>query len=1092
MPDEKDKKNEEELKVKSEKSKVEIEDNINIDTDKVEDSDEADNIKDNKSDDADDINDDDTDNTDSDDDKAKSEEPNLHEMNPEEIAHAESIFNFGKDNSVEEKTDFGMIKSRDLELEMQESYLDYAMSVIVARALPDVRDGLKPVHRRVMFSMHELGLTAKAKYRKSALVVGDVLGKYHPHGDIAVYDTLVRMAQHFSMRYTLVDGQGNFGSIDGDSAAAMRYTECRMSSLSDEMILDIEKDTVDFVANYDSTREEPRVLPAKVPNLLLNGSMGIAVGMATNIPPHNLGELVDGVSHLIDNPDCTVDDLMQFVKGPDFPTGAEIYGLSQIKSAYATGRGSIVMRAVSTIEELKKGGFRIIISALPYQVNKAELISKIADFVKEKKLDGISGLRDESDRNEGVRIVIELKSSAYPKKILNRLYELTLMQTSFHVNMLALIDGIQPRILTLKNVLEEYLKHRQIVVRRRTEYELRKAKERAHILEGLRIALAHIDEVIAVIKKSKARDDAKTALCAKFELSELQANAILDMRLSALAALEVQKIEDEYQALLKIIGELEAILASEKMILNIIKKELADVKKRFADPRRTQVFEQEIGKFRAEDLIPSEQVIVMLTKSNYIKRMPVSTYHSQIRGGKGVMGMETKEEDVIDHLLAANTHDDLLFFTDRGRIFQTKVYDIPSASRISKGQAVVNILQISPDEKVTAVIALDSTDKEKLKYFVMVTQKGVMKKSDISLYKNVRKTGIVAIKLNADDKLKWVKTTSGTDKIFIASSKGQSILFNEADARPMGRSAAGVRGIHLRGEDKVIGVDVVLPSLEDKGFVLVVLENGFGKRTPMKQFKIQLRGGMGIRVASVTARTGKVVATHVVYGEIADVILASKQGQVIRMDLGTVKILGRDTQGVTMMKLKPNDKVANVAVVPKSTEEFVQTTPGEKQAIAVLVQEDRPVQEVEKLEEFDAKAEIEKEVEEIKGEAQSEKEKPVESGKQKAESENKEEKEPKKEEKAEKIESKSDNGKLKTENAPLPEWAKAHKDTWREPSVTKLDPNIHIHNYTDKVDEKDEKSSVDLDKDGIVLPKTAKNPTLGGDDTNWWGGGDKK
>lgn len=989
---------------------------------------------------------DDSDTSDDSDEAGETKPVDLKTLNPEELAKEESIFNFGKDNSVEEKTPYGMIKSRDLELEMQESYLDYAMSVIVARALPDVRDGLKPVHRRVLFSMHELGLTAKAKYRKSALVVGDVLGKYHPHGDIAVYDTLVRMAQHFSMRYTLVDGQGNFGSIDGDSAAAMRYTECRMSSLSEEMLLDIEKDTVDYVANYDSTREEPRVLPAKVPNLLLNGSMGIAVGMATNIPPHNLGELVDGVTHQIDNPECTVDDLMEFVKGPDFPTGAEIYGLSQIKSAYATGRGSIVMRAESSIEELKRGGFRIVISSLPYQVNKAELISKIADLVKDKKLEGISGLRDESDRNEGVRIVVDLKANAYPKKILNRLYELTLMQTAFHVNMLALVDGIQPRILTLKNVFEEYIKHRQIVVRRRTEFELRKAKDRAHILEGLRIALANIDEVVAVIKKSSTRDVAKKSLCEKFELSEIQANAILEMRLSALAALEVEKIENEYQAIMKFVKELEEILASEGRILSIIKDELSDVKKRFADPRRTKVFEQEIGKFRAEDLIPSEQVIVMLTKSNYVKRMPVSAYHSQIRGGKGVLGMETKEEDVIDHLLAANTHDDLLFFTDRGRIFQTKVYDIPAASRISKGQAVVNILQISPDEKVTAMIALDNKDKEKLKYFVMVTERGVMKKSEIELYKNVRKTGIVAIKLSDGDKLKWVKTTSGTDKIFIASSKGQSILFAEADARPMGRSAAGVRGIHLRGDDKVIGVDVVLPTLQAKGFVLVVLENGFGKRTPMGQFKVQLRGGMGIRVASVTSRTGKVVATHVVYGEVADVILASKQGQIIRMDLGTVKILGRDTQGVTMMKLKPADKVANVAVVPKSTEEFVQTVGQDKQNVAVISQEDRPVQEMVNLDETSKEEDDDIVATEVKVK------------------------------------------KTKKAEPAVPEWATAHKDSWREPSVTKLDENIHVHNYQD-----DEKKSdkveikplpIEIDKDGVV---PAKHPTLGGDDVNWWG-----
>jgi DNA gyrase subunit A len=1126
MPEEKDDK-----KIETKEDEI-----INDQTDDSDDivADDSDDVKNDSDDDSAAAGDtDETDDTtsesddESDNDQPKKTSSNLSELNPEELAREEAIFNFGQDKGEEEKTVYGMIKMRDLELEMQESYLDYAMSVIVARALPDVRDGLKPVHRRVMYSMHELGLTAKAKYRKSALVVGDVLGKYHPHGDIAVYDTLVRMAQSFSMRYTLVDGQGNFGSIDGDSAAAMRYTECRMSGLTEEMLVDIEKNTVDFVPNYDSTREEPRVLPAKLPNLLLNGSMGIAVGMATNIPPHNLGELVDGVAYLIDHPDCNVEDLMEFVKGPDFPTGAEIYGLPQIKSAYSTGRGSIVMRAVSSIEELKRGGFRIVVSALPYQVNKAELISKIADLVKDKKLEGISGLRDESDRNEGVRIVIDLKANAYPKKILNRLYELTLMQTSFHVNMLALIDGIQPRILTLKNVLDEYLKHRQIVVRRRTEFELQKAKDRAHILEGLRIALAHIDEVVAVIKSSKTRDEAKASLCAKFELSQIQANAILDMRLSALAALEVQKIEDEYQALLTLIKELEEILASETRILGIIKAELTDIKKRFADPRRTQIFEQEIGKFRAEDLIPSEQVIVMLTKGNYVKRMPVSAYHSQIRGGKGVLGMETKEEDVIDHMLAANTHDDLLFFTDKGRIFQTKVYDLPSASRLSKGQAIVNILQISPEEKVTAVIALDSQDKEKLKYFVMVTQRGVMKKSEIALYKNVRKTGIVAIKLNTDDKLKWVKTTAGTDKIFIASAKGQSILFSEDDARPMGRSAAGVRGIHLRGEDKVIGVDIVSPTLEEKSFVLAVLENGFGKRTPLGQFKIQLRGGMGIRVASVTSRTGTVVATHVVYGAEADVILASKQGQIIRMDLGTVKILGRDTQGVTLMKMHPQDKVASVTVVPKSTDELVQNV-DDKPVVTIPTQEDRPVQEVEEIDEDSNDKEIEKEVEEIKehvldqelapkiSEPETEenedgKSTPTKS-KTKKPSDKAEEKSDKKtekpsltkkdneESKTSKIEAKKDEKKAVASAKPetdvsVPEWANVHKDTWREPAVSKLDENIHVHNYQDKeekmAEKKEDTKIADEKKDEkpVIKPQA---PTLGGDDTNWWGGGDKK
>jgi len=853
---------------------------------------------------------------------AEETETPIENLSPENLAREETIANFGYDdtNMQDEKTEFGLLRPRILEQEMQESYLDYAMSVIVSRALPDVRDGLKPVHRRVLYSMHELGLASRAKYRKSATVVGDVLGKYHPHGDVAVYDSLVRMAQDFSMRQPLVDGQGNFGSMDGDTAAAMRYTECRMTAISEEMLADIEKDTVPFSPNYDGSRTEPRVLPSKVPNLLLNGAMGIAVGMATNIPPHNLGELIDGTIHLIDNPECLVEDLMQFVKGPDFPTGAEIYGLNQIRNAYTTGRGSIVMRAVTNIEELKKGGYRIIVSKLPYQVNKAELISKIAELVKDKKIEGISGLRDESDRTDGVRIVIDLKSTAFPKKILNRLYELTLLQTSFHVNMLALVDGIQPRILTLKNVLDEYIKHRRVVVRRRTEFELARAKERAHILEGLRIALQNIDAVIKTIRESKNREEAHKALCERFKLSDIQSTAILDMRLSALAALEQQRVEDEYQEKLKLIAELEAILASEKRISEIIKKELKETRAKFATERRTIIYEQEIGKFKAEDLIPAEDVIVMLTKTNYIKRLPVSTYRSQIRGGRGVMGMETKEEDTIEHLVSANTHDDILFFTDRGRVFQTKVYELPASSRISKGQAIVNILQISPEEKVTAMITVSSKDQAKDKFFVMATTKGVVKKSDIELYKNVRKTGIVAMKLNPGDKLCWVKTTSGEDKIFMSSAKGQSIFYREQDIRPMGRSAAGVRGIQLRSDDNVVDVDVVSLEKESLAFVLTVMQNGLGKRTPLKQFKPQLRGGMGIRVANVTDRTGKVVASRVVFGDELDVILATKLGQMIRMPAETIKILGRDTQGVTLVKLKDPDKVASVTVVAQAEE----------------------------------------------------------------------------------------------------------------------------------------------------------------------------
>lgn len=981
--------------------------------------------------------------------KETEELEDLEELNPEQIAAEEADFDFGRDNSEEKKTDYGLIKHRVLEHEMQESYLDYAMSVIISRALPDVRDGLKPVHRRVLYSMHELGLDSHAKYRKSATVVGDVLGKYHPHGDLAVYDTLVRLAQDFSMRYQLVDGQGNFGSVDGDSAAAMRYTECRMSAIAEELLSDIEKDTVDFVPNYDGSRDEPKVLPAKVPNLLLNGTMGIAVGMATNIPPHNLLELIDGTIHLIDHPECTIEDLMQFIKGPDFPTGAEIYGISQIKNAYITGKGSIVMRSVANIEELKRGGFRIVISQIPYQVNKAELITKIADLVKDKKIEGISGLRDESDRTEGVRIVIDLKSNAYPKKILNRLYDLTNMQCAFHVNLLALVDGIQPRILTLKNVLEEYLKHRQNVVRRRTEFELKRAKERAHILEGLRIALAKIDEVVAVIKKSKTRDDAQKSLVSQFSLTVIQANAILEMRLSALAALEVQKIENEYQEKLRLIKELEEILGSVEKILGIIKKELLELKTKFPSERRTKIYEQEIGKFRAEDLIPSEQVVVMLTQGNYIKRMPVSVYRSQVRGGKGVVGMETKEEDVVEHLTVANTHDDILFFTNRGRIFQTKVYDLPAASRLSKGQAIVNILQISPEEKVTAVITTNSQNSQNLKYFVMATSKGVVKKTAVELYKNVRKTGIVAIKLNAGDSLKWVKTTTGTDKIFMASSKGQAILYREEDIRPMGRSAAGVRGIHLRSDDFVVGMDVVLPSLEEKANVLVMLENGFGKRTPLSHFKMQLRGGMGIKVANVTARTGQVIGVDIVYGGDADLILASLQGQMIRISLESVKILSRDTQGVTVMRLRDGDKVASVTVVAKSEEPLIQKAEGEKEPqVQVPIKEDRPVQEIPQIEETDTKAEIEKEVEEIKEEFEESEEKDNIVTEKKDQDKTKEKTE-------------------KENSGAIPEWAKAHRDVMAKKShPAKSKPP----KADDKKDEK----------------KTEEK-----EDPNWWGGGQK-
>ena len=963
----------------------------------------------------------------------KESKEDLEKLNPEKVAESETIGNFEDDKTKDVKTEFGIMRPRILENEMQESYLAYAMSVIIARALPDVRDGLKPVHRRVLFSMSELGLTPQAKYRKSATVVGDVLGKYHPHGDIAVYDTLVRLAQSFSMRPPLVDGQGNFGSMDGDAAAAMRYTECRLTSAASEMLADIDKETVDFVANYDASRQEPKVMPAKLPNLLINGSMGIAVGMATNIPPHNLGEICDAVIHLIENPDCTIEDMMQYIQGPDFPTGAEIFGVEQIKAAYATGKGAIIMRAVANIEENKRG-FRIIVSEIPYQVNKAELITKIADLVKEKKLEGISDLRDESDRKDGVRIVIELKANAYPKKILNRLYELTLMQTTFYTNMLALIDGLQPRVLTLKNILEEYIKHRKAVVRRRTAFELKKAKERAHILEGLRIALKNIDEVVATIRKSANREVAFKQLKIKFKLTDIQANAILEMRLAALAALEREKVETEYKEKLKLIAELEAVLASEEKILSIIKKELKELQEKYATPRKTKIHPQELGRFSAEDLIPSEQVIIIFTRGNYIKRMPVSSYRSQIRGGKGVIGMETKEEDMIEHLLVSNTHDDVYFFTDRGRIFHTKVYEIPTASRIAKGQAIVNILQISPEEKVTAMITLSSSDIEKYKYILLATSKGLVKKTSMKLYSKVRKTGILAIKLRPEDRLRWVKVTTGDENVFQVSAKGQSIFYKETDIRPMGRTAAGVRGILLKGDDYVVSTDVIPAGAESKVDALIVLEKGFGKRTPLTMFNMQLRGGMGLRAANVTERTGPIVGMRLVSDDNYDLILASRKGQVIRMALATVKKLQRDTQGVTLIRFNQGDKVTSVTIISK-----------DKTNKLIEIDKELPEQQidvVEAEEELKISQATAEETEEVAvvaaAEEEEEEEEPAVS-------------KPKKEEE-------KDNQKADTKEGGLPEWAAVHDGTALKSAKLKSPKKINKDTQTNLFEEKEKPS----------------------------------
>lgn len=822
-----------------------------------------------------------------------------------------------------QKTEYGLVQTRGLVHEMEDSYIDYAMSVIVSRALPDVRDGLKPVHRRILYAMWESGLRYNHKYSKCAGVVGDVLKKYHPHGDMAVYDTLVRLAQGWNMRYTLIDGQGNFGSIDGDEAAAYRYTESRLARIADELLADIDKETVDFMPNFDGSYNEPKVLPARLPNLLLNGGQGIAVGMATSIPTHNLSELVDGITHLIDNPEAEVDDLMQFIKGPDFPTAGNIYNSADIKQAYATGKGRIVMRATAEIEETKNA-HRIVVTDLPYQVNKASLIAKIAELVKDKRLDGISDIRDESDRKANIRIVIELKSNAYPKKILNRLYDLTPMQSAFHVNMLALVDGIQPQVLTLKQVLEHFIAHRKEVVRRRTEFELRKAKERAHILEGLLIALKDIDLVIETIRRSKDRDEARTNLIARFGLTEVQTNAILDMRLAQLAALERQRIEDEYKALMELIKELEALLADVSRILGVIKDELTELKTKFGDERRTVIHPNAVGEFSALDLIPDEQVVVVLTKGNYIKRLPITTYRAQNRGGRGVLGMATKEEDEIEHLLSASTHDDIFFFTNTGRVFQTKVYEIPSASRQAKGTPLVNVIQVSHTERVTAAMVQEPNDTSK-QYFVFATRSGLIKRTLIEAYKSVRKTGIVAMRLDAGDELKWVHRTTGNDHIFQATAKGQAISYMEEEVRPVGRSAGGVKGITLRTGDEVISMDVIDGQAKVQPDLLIVLENGFGKRTSFDHFRTQHRGGLGLKCANVTPKTGNVVGIEVITDETMDALLISKQGVVIRISVKMIRKLGRDTQGVTIMRLDDNDRVASVALLAK--EEAVDDAP---------------------------------------------------------------------------------------------------------------------------------------------------------------------
>ena len=806
-----------------------------------------------------------------------------------------------------------LVENRTVEDVMEDSFLRYSMSVIIDRALPDVRDGLKPVHRRILYSMGEQNLRPGSKFSKSARIVGDVMGKYHPHGDSAIYDSMVRLAQDWVMRYKLVDGQGNFGSMDGDPAAASRYTEARLGKAGNELLSDLDKDTVDFRDNYDGSEREPSVLPAGLPNLLLNGQIGIAVGMATSIPPHNLGELVDATVHLIDNPDAIIDDLMKFVKGPDFPTGAIVYGGAPMKLAYQSGRGSVTIRAVTAIEETKKGRSQIVVTEMPFGVNKATLIEKIAELHKDKKII-ISDLRDESARGN-VRVVIELRKDSYPKKILNQLFKMTALQTSFHYNMLALIDGIQPRILGLQEILNEFIKHRRVVVRRRTEFELKAAKARAHILEGYKIALDHIEEVIKLIRASETSEEAQAGLMKQFGLSEIQAQAILAMQLRRLTGLERDKIESELAELLSLISELEAILADEKEILRIIKEELLQMKEKYNDPRRSKMINNELGKFSDEELIPEEDSVILLTTENYIKRTLVSEYHRQHRGGKGKRGMTTKEEDVIDQLIPASTHDYLLFFTNKGRIFRLKAYEVPAASLAAKGVAAVNLLQLQPEERITSIIRHEKDAKDD-GYLFMSTIKGTIKKTPFKDYANIRTNGLIAIKLDDGDELKWIQKTTGENDVIISTSAGQAIRFGERDARPMGRSARGVRGVRLRPGDQVVGMDIV----DDDGrSLLVISENGYGKATKVSNFPSHKRGGVGIKAAVVTAKTGPIIAVRTLEPDAKEALLISNQGQAIRVSLKDIPTLGRTTQGVRIMRIGDGDKVSSLGLMPEQS-----------------------------------------------------------------------------------------------------------------------------------------------------------------------------
>ena len=860
-------------------------------------------------------------------DKKVPQEPNDEKINAEMNA-AENVAEGMIEEAAEEMEDAHLggltahravdgVEELTVENVMEDSFLRYSMSVIIDRALPDVRDGLKPVHRRILYAMYKNGWRAPHATVKSARIVGEVMGKYHPHGDSSIYDAMVNLAQPWKMRYTLVEGQGNFGSMDGDDPAASRYTEARMDKVGAELLADIEKETVDFRDNFDGTEKEPVVLPAALPNILLNGQMGIAVGMATNIPPHNLGEVVDATVALIENPEASLEDLMKHVKGPDFPTGAEVYGGAPMKQAYATGKGSVTIRAVANIEERKNGRFNIVFTEVPYGMSKEGFIEKVRQLVLDKKLTHIADARDESARGK-IRVVVELKKDAYPKKILNQLYKMTDLQTNFHYNVLALVNGIQPRIMGLKEILAEFVKHRQKVIRRRTEFDLRKAKERAHILEGLKIALDNIDEVIRTIRESY--DDADKRLMERFGLSEIQAAAILAMQLRRLQGLERDKIEAELQELMALIAKYEEILADEAKILNVVKEELLAMKEKYGDKRRSKIFNHELGKFSEEELIPEEESVILLTAENYIKRVSQTDFRRQNRGGKGKRGMTTKEEDVISQILTTNSHDFLYIFTSQGRMFKMKAYEVPQASLTAKGTAAVNLLNMHPDEKITEIIKYnednqqsdDKSDDEADEYLFMATKNGTIKKTAMKNYANVRSNGLITIKLDPGDELKWVKPTTGKNDIIISTSAGQAIRFNEADVRAMGRSAMGVRGMRLRPKDEVVGMDIVT---DPKQKLIAVSANGYGKSTLVANFPTHKRGGVGIKVAAVTAKTGPIVAVHTLDPEASEVIMMSSNGQAIRVAVKDIPTLGRATQGVRIMRMAEGDTVASIGIV---------------------------------------------------------------------------------------------------------------------------------------------------------------------------------